>query len=166
MHDAFDPGTGVEPTETRFQYGNVADQIRLGDQQSIGKRHLLHRFILMVELMNCIGGIHRRHDRIEPQEMRDQWIVQQQLHDRAGSARPVVSTRIRRNGGTSPRSRLTRSVRSVSSRSLRIVQQIQPLASTATSPSTRSTKRWSRLTSPYSLIMTALSSWRRGAARD
>jgi len=36
----------------------------------------------MVELMNCIGGIHRRHDRIEPQEMRDQRIVQQQLHDR------------------------------------------------------------------------------------
>ena len=82
MHDAFDPGTGVEPTETRFQYGNVADQIRLGDQQPIGKRHLLHRFILMVELMNCIGGIHRRHDGIEPQEMRDQWIVQQELYDR------------------------------------------------------------------------------------
>src|SRR4029434_7547756 len=81
----------------------------------------------------------------------------------AGSANPVASKRIRRNGGSSPRSRLTRSVRSGSSRSLRIVQQIQPLASTATSPSTRSTRRWSRLTSPYSLIMTALSriaSWR------
>jgi len=82
MHHAFDPGTRVEPTETRFQCGNVADQIGLGDQQPIRKRHLLHRFILMVELMNCIGGIHRRHDGIEPQEMRDQWIVQQELHDR------------------------------------------------------------------------------------
>src|SRR5687768_9759633 len=40
---------------------------------------------------------------------------------------------------------------------------MQPLASTATSPSMRSTSRWSRLTSPYSLMMTALSrmaSWR------
>ena len=36
----------------------------------------------MVELMNGIGGIDRRHDGIEPQEMRDQWIVQQELHDR------------------------------------------------------------------------------------
>src|SRR5262249_10162982 len=61
-------------------------------------------------------------------------------------------------------SRLTRRPRSVSSRSLRTVQQMQPLASTATSPSTRSTRRWSRLISPYSLMMTALSfmsSWRR-----
>lgn len=36
----------------------------------------------MVELVNGIGGIDRRHHGIEPQEMRDHWIVQQQLHDR------------------------------------------------------------------------------------
>jgi hypothetical protein len=82
MHHAFNPGAGIEATEARFQCGSVADQITLGDQQPVGERHLLHRFILTVELMNRIGGIHRRHDGIEPQEMRDQWIVQQQLDDR------------------------------------------------------------------------------------
>ena len=38
----------------------------------------------MVELMRRVDGIDRRHDGIEPQEMRDQWVVQQELHDRGG----------------------------------------------------------------------------------
>src|ERR1700723_435813 len=75
----------------------------------------------------------------------------------AGSASPVVSTRIRENAGISPRSRRDRRSRSVCSRSLRNVQHTHPLASTATSPSICSTSRWSSATSPNSLMMTALS---------
>ena len=82
MENAFDPRAGVERAEALLQWGNIADQIALGDQQPVGQRHLLHRFILMVELMDGVGGIDRRHYGIEPQEMRDQWVVQQQLHDR------------------------------------------------------------------------------------
>ena len=82
MQHAFDPRAGVEPPETLLQYGNITDQITFGDQQPVGQRHLLHRFILMVELMNGIDGVDRRQHGIEPQEMRDQWIVQEQLHDR------------------------------------------------------------------------------------
>jgi len=60
VRHAFDPGAGVEPAETRFQCGSVAVQIGLGDQQPVRKRHLLHRFILMVELMRRVDGIDRR----------------------------------------------------------------------------------------------------------
>jgi hypothetical protein len=82
MHHTFDPGTWVEAAEMRFQCGSVADQIGFGDQQPVCQRHLFHRLILTIELMNCVDRIDCRHDGIEPQEMRDQWIVQQELHDR------------------------------------------------------------------------------------
>lgn len=81
MHHAFDRSSWVEPAQPRFQWDNVADQITFADQQSVGKGHLLHRLKLLVELEVRVDRIDRRHDGIEPQEMRHQRIVQQQLHD-------------------------------------------------------------------------------------
>ena len=75
----------------------------------------------------------------------------------AGSARPVVSTTMRLNGGISPASRLASSSRSALSRSERSVQQTQPLCSTTISPSIASTSRWSSPTAPNSLTITAVS---------
>jgi hypothetical protein len=139
-----------------------ADQIGLGDQQPVGKRHLLHRFILMVELMKRIGGIDRRHDGIEPQEMRDQWIVQQSCTIGAGSARPVSRREYAK----------WRNLAAIAFHQ-ECAQRLLEVAADCAANTTareyrhlaieRSTRRWSRLTSPYSLMTTALSlmaSWR------
>src|SRR4029077_5707311 len=72
-----------------------------------------------------------------------------------GSARPVLSTTRRRNGGSRPRSRREcRSLIAVES-SPRIVQQTQPDCRITIVSSMRSRRGWSRPMSPNSLINTA-----------
>src|SRR5262249_39047636 len=75
----------------------------------------------------------------------------------AGSARPDVSITTRRNGGTSPRVRISSSRRSSPARSARSEQQTQPLPSTTVCSLTRRSRWWSIATSPSSLTITAVS---------
>ena len=81
-----------------------------------------------------------------------------------GSARPLVSITMRRNGGTTPCSRSNTRRRSAACRSVRVMQQTQPLPSSTVSSALSRTSTSSMPTAPNSLMMTAVP-WPSGEER-
>ena len=135
-----------------------ARQVGLGQQDAIRHRDLPPRLGLAIELHRAVQRIHRRDDAVQPAGVA---CVRAPPAARAppgpGSARPVVSMAMRRNGGSAPASRRCHSISSVSAMSPRTVQQMQPFFSSTASSIACSISRWSSPTAPNSLTITTVS---------
>ena len=160
--------TGIQRGDARLDRCDLrgARQVGLGEQYPIRHRDLPPRLRLPLELRRAVQRIHRRDDAVQPARVAARpRPASSACATGAGSARPVVSIAMRRNGGSAPASRRCHSVSSVSAMSPRTVQQMQPFFSSTASSIACSISRWSSPTAPNSLTITAVSASDGGLSR-
>ena len=78
-----DPRRGVHPVQARLKSVELggAGEVGLVEQNDIGERHLLLRFLAIIEVLRGIFGVDDRHNAIQPVGLADLGVSEESLGD-------------------------------------------------------------------------------------